>query len=38
MDGPDLLVEELNLLQNMKLAAKEERYNDAGMEHSCLFL
>ncbi|XP_010683029.2 bifunctional nuclease 2 [Beta vulgaris subsp. vulgaris] len=31
MDGPDSLVEELNLLQNMKLAAKEERYNDAAM-------
>lgn len=31
MDGPDLLVEELNLVQNMKLAVKEERYNDAAM-------
>lgn len=31
MDGPDLLVEEFVLVQNMKLAVKEERYNDAAI-------
>lgn len=30
-DGPDLLTEELNLVRNMNLAVKEERYNDAGI-------
>ena len=30
-DGPDLLTEELDLVRNMKLAIKEERYNDAGI-------
>lgn len=31
MEGPDLLGEELRLVQKMKLAVKEERYNDAAM-------
>lgn len=31
MDGPDFLVQELTLLQSMKLAVEEERYNDAAM-------
>uniref|UniRef100_A0A803MBD4 BFN domain-containing protein n=1 Tax=Chenopodium quinoa TaxID=63459 RepID=A0A803MBD4_CHEQI len=31
MDGPDPLAEEFNLVLNMKLAAQEERYNDAAM-------
>ncbi|XP_021731071.1 bifunctional nuclease 2-like [Chenopodium quinoa] len=31
MDGPDLLAEEFNFVLNMKLAAQEERYNDAVM-------
>ncbi|XP_022741744.1 bifunctional nuclease 2-like isoform X10 [Durio zibethinus] len=30
-DGPDLLTEELDLVRNMDLAVKEERYNDAAM-------
>lgn len=30
MDGLDLLVEEFNFVQNMKLVVKEERYNDVG--------
>ncbi|XVF59854.1 hypothetical protein PTKIN_Ptkin07bG0308900 [Pterospermum kingtungense] len=30
-DGPDLLTEELDLVRNMNLAIKEERYNDAAM-------
>ncbi|XWS45612.1 hypothetical protein CRYUN_Cryun15aG0151200 [Craigia yunnanensis] len=30
-DGPDLLTEELDLVRNMNLAVKEERYNDAAM-------
>lgn len=30
MDGPDFLVQELTLIQSMKLAVEEERYNDAG--------
>ncbi|CAL5441362.1 unnamed protein product [Camellia sinensis] len=30
-DGPDLLAEELDLVRNMNLAVKEERYNDAAM-------
>lgn len=30
-DGPDLLAEELDLVRNMSLAIKEERYNDAGI-------
>ncbi|KAF8043390.1 hypothetical protein BT93_A1656 [Corymbia citriodora subsp. variegata] len=29
-DGPDALAEELDLVKNMNLAIKEERYNDAG--------
>lgn len=29
-DGPDLLLEELDLVRNMDLAVKEERYTDAG--------
>ncbi|KAE8715907.1 Ankyrin repeat protein [Hibiscus syriacus] len=28
--GPDLLIEELNLVRNINLAVKEERYDDAG--------
>ncbi|KAE8693460.1 hypothetical protein F3Y22_tig00110812pilonHSYRG00120 [Hibiscus syriacus] len=31
VDGPDLLTEELNLVRNINLAVKEERYNDAAM-------
>ncbi|XP_038721479.1 bifunctional nuclease 2-like isoform X3 [Tripterygium wilfordii] len=31
IDGPDPLAEELGLLMNMNLAAKEERYKDAAM-------
>ncbi|CAO2829481.1 unnamed protein product [Amaranthus hypochondriacus] len=31
MDGPDFLVQELTLIQSMKLAVEEERYNDAAM-------
>ncbi|XP_039069604.1 bifunctional nuclease 2-like [Hibiscus syriacus] len=30
-DGPDLLIEELNLVRNINLAVKEERYDDAAM-------
>ncbi|XWS33918.1 hypothetical protein CRYUN_Cryun22dG0124100 [Craigia yunnanensis] len=30
-DGPDVLTEELDLVRNMNLAVKEERYNDAAM-------
>ncbi|RVX16449.1 Bifunctional nuclease 2 [Vitis vinifera] len=30
-DGPDLLAEELDLVRNMSLAIKEERYNDAAL-------
>ncbi|XVE82418.1 hypothetical protein DITRI_Ditri16bG0003300 [Diplodiscus trichospermus] len=30
-DGPDLLTEELDLMRNMNLAVKEERYSDAAM-------
>ncbi|XP_011022231.1 PREDICTED: bifunctional nuclease 2 [Populus euphratica] len=30
-DGPDSLVEELDLVRNMNLAVKEERYTDAAM-------
>lgn len=30
-DGPDLLLEELDLVRNMNLAVEEERYNDAGI-------
>ncbi|XP_059623407.1 bifunctional nuclease 2 [Cornus florida] len=30
-DGPDLLTEELNLIKNLNLAVKEERYSDAAM-------
>ncbi|KAM7261160.1 hypothetical protein ACFE04_026635 [Oxalis oulophora] len=30
-DGPDLLSEELRLVNNMNLASEEERYNDAAM-------
>lgn len=30
-DGPDLLLEELDLVRNMNLAVEEERYNDAAM-------
>ncbi|XWS42196.1 hypothetical protein CRYUN_Cryun17cG0147200 [Craigia yunnanensis] len=30
-DGPDLLTKELDLVRNMNLAVKEERYNDAAM-------
>ncbi|XAR73723.1 hypothetical protein NMG60_11007793 [Bertholletia excelsa] len=30
-DGPDLLSEELDLVMNMNLAVKEERYGDAAM-------
>ncbi|KAK9285225.1 hypothetical protein L1049_024413 [Liquidambar formosana] len=30
-DGPDLLAEELDLVRNMKLAIREERYTDAAM-------
>lgn len=30
-DGPDLLAEELDLVRNMNLAVKEERYSDAAM-------
>ncbi|XP_022751514.1 bifunctional nuclease 2-like isoform X3 [Durio zibethinus] len=30
-DGRDLLTEELDLVRNMNLAVKEERYNDAAM-------
>ncbi|XP_007046577.2 PREDICTED: bifunctional nuclease 2 isoform X1 [Theobroma cacao] len=30
-DGPDLLTEELDLVRNMDLAVKEERYHDAAM-------
>lgn len=30
-DGPDVLSEELDLVKNMDLAVKEERYKDAGM-------
>lgn len=29
-EGPDVLVEELELVRNMNLAIKEERYKDAG--------
>ncbi|KAA3474518.1 bifunctional nuclease 2-like isoform X2 [Gossypium australe] len=29
-DGPDLLLEELDLVRNMDLAVKEERYTDAA--------
>ncbi|XP_038723518.1 bifunctional nuclease 2-like isoform X2 [Tripterygium wilfordii] len=31
IDGPDSVAEELSLLMNMNLAAKEERYKDAAM-------
>ncbi|XVE87492.1 hypothetical protein DITRI_Ditri18aG0121800 [Diplodiscus trichospermus] len=31
VEGPDLLLEELDLVRNMNLAVKEERYNDAAM-------
>ncbi|XP_076898736.1 bifunctional nuclease 2-like [Bidens hawaiensis] len=31
IDGPDKLAEELDLVTKMKLAVKEERYNDAAM-------
>jgi len=41
-DGPDALAEELDIVKNMNLAIKEERYNDAGTFEgslfSCLFL
>lgn len=30
-DGPDVLSEELDLVKNMNLAIREERYNDAAM-------
>ncbi|XP_065856660.1 bifunctional nuclease 1 isoform X2 [Euphorbia lathyris] len=30
-DGPDLLSEELDIVKNMNLAIKDERYNDAAM-------
>ncbi|KAM4128996.1 hypothetical protein ACJW30_02G211400 [Castanea mollissima] len=30
-DGPDILLEELDLVKNMNLAIKEERYKDAAM-------
>ncbi|KAA8532033.1 hypothetical protein F0562_006825 [Nyssa sinensis] len=30
-DGPDLLTEELDLVRNMNLAVREERYRDAAM-------
>uniref|UniRef100_A0A2P2J9Y9 Bifunctional nuclease 2 n=1 Tax=Rhizophora mucronata TaxID=61149 RepID=A0A2P2J9Y9_RHIMU len=30
-DGPDMLNQELDLIRNMNLAVKEERYNDAAM-------
>lgn len=30
-DGPDIVAEELDLVMNMKLAVKEERYSDAGI-------
>lgn len=30
-DGPDILSEELDLVNNMNLAIKEERYKDAGI-------
>ena len=29
-DGPDLLAQELDLVKNIELAVKEERYKDAG--------
>lgn len=29
-EGPDSVAEELNLVRNMDIAVKEERYNDAG--------
>ncbi len=34
-DGPDVLSEELDLVKNMNLAIREERYNDAGMIERC---
>lgn len=30
-DGPNILSEELDLVKNMNLAVKEERYKDAGI-------
>lgn len=36
-DGPDALAEELDLVKNMNLAIKEERYNDAGTFQGSLF-
>lgn len=33
-DGPDLLIEELDLVRNMNLAVEEERYNDAGIQYN----
>jgi hypothetical protein len=30
-DGPDILSEELDMVNNMNLAVKEERYKDAGI-------
>ncbi|KAJ0040471.1 hypothetical protein Pint_28590 [Pistacia integerrima] len=30
-EGPDSVAEELNLVRNMDIAVKEERYNDAAM-------
>lgn len=30
-DGPDFLAHELDLVKNINLAVKEERYEDAGM-------
>ena len=39
-EGPDLLTEELDLLRNMDIAVKEERFKDAGTFNSepfCLF-